>query len=51
MPTSMKHPNTKRPSNNPEPPHDKLANLTRRDCLIGDPEDIIHMDWSKEWHP
>lgn len=19
------------------------------DCIIGDPEDIVHMDWSKEW--
>jgi hypothetical protein len=50
MLTSMKHPNTKRPSNNPEPQRDKLANLTRRDCLVGDP-DIVHMDWSKEWRP
>lgn len=35
----------------PEPPRDKLANLKRRDCLVGDPEDIVHMDWSKEWRP
>ena len=25
-----------------EPPRDKLANLKRRDCLVGDPEDIVH---------
>ncbi len=35
----------------PEPPRDKLDNLKRRDCLVGDPEDIVHMDWSKEWRP
>jgi len=35
----------------PELPPDKLDNLKRRDCLIGDPEDIVHMDWSQEWHP
>ena len=34
-----------------EPPRDKLDNLKRRDCLVGDPEDIVHMDWSKEWRP
>lgn len=34
-----------------EPPHDKLDNLKRRDCLVGDPEDIVHMDWSQEWRP
>ena len=35
----------------PEPLRDKLENLKRRDCLVGDPEDIVHMDWSKEWRP
>jgi len=35
----------------PESPRDKLDNLKRRDCLVGDPEDIVHMDWSKEWRP
>ncbi|OAI49205.1 hypothetical protein AYO45_00460 [Gammaproteobacteria bacterium SCGC AG-212-F23] len=29
----------------------KLSNLIRRpDCIIGDPEDIVHMDWSEEWN-
>jgi antitoxin (DNA-binding transcriptional repressor) of toxin-antitoxin stability system len=28
---------------------DKLANLKRRDVLNGDPEDIVHLDWSGEW--
>jgi hypothetical protein len=35
----------------PEPPRDKLDNLKRRDCLIGDPEEIVHLDWSQEWRP
>lgn len=34
-----------------EPPPDKLKALKRRDCLIGDPEDLVHMDWSNEWRP
>jgi hypothetical protein len=27
----------------------KLHNLTRRDVITGDPEDLVHLDWSKEW--
>ncbi len=28
----------------------KLDRLKRHEgCLIGDPEDIVHIDWSKEW--
>lgn len=29
----------------------RLANLKKRDCIVGDPEDLVHMDWSKEWKP
>lgn len=29
----------------------KLTRLVRRESLIGDPDDIVHMDWSHEWHP
>ena len=32
-------------------PRDKLDNLKRRDCLVGDPDDLVHMDWSEEWRP
>jgi len=28
---------------------DKLANLKKRNVLKGDPEDIVHLDWSSEW--
>jgi hypothetical protein len=27
----------------------KLANLKNRKLFIGDPEDILHIDWLKEW--
>ncbi len=23
----------------------------RPDLIIGDPEDLVHIDWSKEWKP
>ncbi len=29
---------------------DKLANLEPHpECISGDPEDIVHIDWSGEW--
>jgi antitoxin (DNA-binding transcriptional repressor) of toxin-antitoxin stability system len=27
----------------------KLMNLEPHDTIVGDPESIIHIDWSKEW--
>ena len=27
----------------------QVENLKRRDCLVGDPEDIVHLDWSHKW--
>lgn len=27
----------------------KFSRLTKHDCLSGDPEAIVHMDWSGEW--
>jgi hypothetical protein len=32
-------------------PRSKLANLTPRDLIVGDPEDLVHIDWSEEWRP
>ena len=29
----------------------KLSRLRRRDCIRGDPEDLVHIDWSGEWKP
>jgi hypothetical protein len=33
----------------PETKPDKLAGLKRRKCIVGDSEDIVHMDWLSEW--
>jgi prevent-host-death family protein len=27
----------------------KLRNLKKRPILKGDPEEIVHIDWSREW--
>ncbi len=36
----------------PEQPPSKLARLTRREDFVqGDPDELIHMDWSDEWKP
>jgi predicted peroxiredoxin len=36
-------------------PEERVSKLDRivgrEDYLIGDPDDIIHMDWSKYWKP
>ncbi len=31
----------------------KLSRLTRHTCIQGDPESVVHCDWSSEWeaHP
>jgi hypothetical protein len=34
----------------PKERRSKLENLVRRDVIVGDPEDLVHMDWSKDWH-
>ena len=28
----------------------KLERLTGHSCLNGDPESIVHCDWSREWN-
>jgi hypothetical protein len=32
-----------------DPPPSKLARLKKRSVFVGDPDDIIGMDWSREW--
>lgn len=32
-----------------ENPPSKLARLKKRSLFVGDPDDIIGMDWSSEW--
>jgi hypothetical protein len=29
----------------------KMARLKKHDCMKGDPEDLVHLDWSGEWQP
>lgn len=29
----------------------KLGRLVKRDCMVGDPELLVHHDWSSEWRP
>ena len=33
----------------PVPGPSKIGNLVKHDCLRGDPEGIVHLDWSREW--
>lgn len=28
----------------------RIASLVKHDCLNGDMEDIVHLDWAEEWH-
>ena len=35
----------------PVQPQDKLKNLKKRACINGNPEDLVHMDWSGDWRP
>lgn len=35
----------------PQRPASRLTRLVRHDCIAGDPEDLVHIDWSKEWRP
>lgn len=32
-------------------PPSKLARLVKRDCIVGDPDDLTSLDWSGEWKP
>jgi prevent-host-death family protein len=35
-----------------ESPRSKLARLEPRPkVIVGDPEDLVHLDWSTEWKP
>ena len=29
----------------------KLERLKKNNCIKGDPEDLVHSDWSGEWNP
>lgn len=33
-------------------PPSRLANLSSHpDAIVGDPDDLVHLDWSGEWQP
>jgi antitoxin (DNA-binding transcriptional repressor) of toxin-antitoxin stability system len=35
-----------------DPPKRKLDRLAKRpETLLTDPEELVHLDWSKEWRP
>ena len=34
-----------------EKPASKLTRLNRHKCIRGNPEDLVHLDWSREWKP
>ena len=34
-----------------EPSVSKMARLKKHECVKGDPEDLVHSDWSGEWQP
>ncbi len=33
----------------PESKPSKLSPLEKRDYIAGDPENLVHMDWTREW--
>lgn len=33
----------------PDKPPSKLSRLRKRNCVIGDPEDLVHMNWIDLW--
>ena len=33
----------------PDSKPSKLSRLKKRNAIVGDPEDLVHMDWTKEW--
>ncbi len=32
-------------------PPSRMERLVKRDCIVGNPDDLISMDWSGEWNP
>ena len=35
----------------PVPAADLATLLPKRDIISGDPEELVHLDWSSEWRP
>lgn len=34
-----------------EPPPKLSRLLSRDEAIVGDPDDLVHVDWSTEWRP
>lgn len=34
-----------------EQPLSKMERLKKHACIQGDPEELVHSDWSREWNP
>lgn len=34
-----------------EQPLSKMDRLKKHDCILGDPEELVHSDWTGEWKP
>jgi len=32
-----------------EPEQGRLARLSHHKAIVGDPEDLVHLDWSRDW--
>ena len=28
---------------------DKFSNVPKRPCIVGDPDELVHLDWSAHW--
>ena len=37
--------------NNKKITPNKFNNLKNRNCVVGNPEDLVHIDWSEQWKP
>ena len=33
----------------PEKPKPKLSRLRKRNCIVGDPEDLVSVNWLEHW--
>ena len=33
----------------PEERPSKLSRLKQRNCIVGDPDDLVHMNWIEHW--
>lgn len=46
---STSKPNSTAPLTTKSQINDKLSKLKKRNYIVGDSEDVVHVDWSSEW--